>query len=278
MKLKQHIKGIVGRLLGILFPQKRALVERYATIPWHYKPGFSRTEQWIRHGLFYSISGSGSNAQLSDIHQNFWKQQQGSEYYQNTKNRFQETFIPHFSTFVDELDKHLENTEIVNICEIGTGDGQLLAYLAQRWPDKHLIGIDLSSDQIALNQQNYQQENLSFAAGDAFELIANQEPKATLYITGLGVLEYFPYDKLIGLLSTISSKHSSNMLFLTEPVYGDVDMSQDFDSYVYGNEQSFTHAYPKLLEREGWSLLLNDGVSALDHYFWVGIAELKQAS
>jgi len=206
------------------------------------------------------------------LHQHFWKNQLATEYYANTKNRFQETFVPHFSKYLDSLDHLIINKNIKTICEIGTGDGQLLSHLAHRWPTMECIGLDLSSDQIELNKQTYQNQNIQFYSTDAFDWVNAQEPRATLYITGLGVLEYFEYNKLIEILKTIKDKSTCNILCLTEPVYGNIDMEHDFESFSSGSEQSFTHAYPKILEREGWDVITNDVVLAIEHRFWVGIA------
>ena len=272
-KLKFHTKGVMGIILGFIFPSKRKLVERYATIPWHYKPGFGKLEQIIRAGLFYSKTATNNKKnQLMDLHQHFWKNQLATEYYANTKSRFQETFIPHFAKYLDNLDLLIINKNIQTVCEIGTGDGQLLSHLASKWPTIECIGLDLSSDQIELNKQTYKHRNIQFYSADAVDWINTQEPKATLYITGLGVLEYFEYKKLIEILGTIRDKFIGNMIFLTEPVYENVNMDQDFESFSAGSEQSFTHAYPKILEREGWDVINNDVVLAIEHRFWVGIA------
>jgi 2-polyprenyl-3-methyl-5-hydroxy-6-metoxy-1,4-benzoquinol methylase len=271
--LKFHIKGLMGIILGLIFPNKLKLVERYATIPWLYKPGFRKLELIIRAGLFYSkAANANKHNKLMDLHQHFWKNQLATEYYANTKSRFQETFIPHFSKYLDILDLLTINKNIQAICEIGTGDGQLLSHLASRWPTIECIGLDLSRDQIELNKHTYKKQNIEFYSGDAIDWINAQEPKATLYITGLGVLEYFEYIKLIALFRTIRDKPVGNMMLLTEPVYDNVNMDKDFESFSAGSEQSFTHAYPKILEREGWNIINNDVVLAVEHRFWVGIA------
>jgi SAM-dependent methyltransferase len=275
-KLKFHTKGILGIILGIIFPRKRQLVERYATIPWHYKPGFGKLEQIIRAGLFYSkTTTNNSQYKLMGLHQHFWENQLATEYYANTKSRFQETFIPHFSKYLDTLDPLIINKNIQTVCEIGTGDGQLLSHLASRWPTLECIGLDLSHDQIELNKQTYKNKNIQFYSGDAADWINSQEPKATLYITGLGVLEYFEYKKLLEILRTIRTKHLDNILFLTEPVYGNVNMGQDFESFSSGSEKSFTHAYPKILGQEGWHVINDDVVATIENRFWVGIATNK---
>jgi hypothetical protein len=272
-KLKFHTKGIVGIILGLIFPSKRKLVKQYATIPWHYKPGFGKLEQIIRAGLFYSKASTiNKQNELMDLHQHFWKNQLANEYYANTKSRYQETFVPHFSKYLESLDLLITTKNIQAVCEIGTGDGQLLSHLASRWPTTKCIGLDLSSDQIELNKQTYKNQNIEFYSGDAIDWINTQEPKATLYITGLGVLEYFEYKKLIELFITIRDKPVSNMMFLTEPVYENVNMDEDFESFSAGSEQSFTHAYPKILKREGWNVINNDVVLAIENRFWVGIA------
>ncbi|MFT6990058.1 MAG: hypothetical protein ACJASL_002036 [Paraglaciecola sp.] len=272
-KFKLHIKGIMGITLGVIFPSKRKLVKQYATIPWHYKPGFGKLEHIIRAGLFYSKASTiNKQNELMDLHQHFWKNQLATEYYANTKSRYQETFVPHFSKYLEILDLLITTKNIQVVCEIGTGDGQLLSHLASRWPITKCIGLDLSSDQIDLNKQTYKNQNIEFYSGDAIDWINTQEPKATLYITGLGVLEYFEYKKLIEILGTIRDKSVGNMIFLTEPVCGSANMDQDFESFSAGLEQSFTHAYPKILEKEGWDIFNNDVVLAIEHRFWVGIA------
>lgn len=272
-KLKFHIKGVLGIILGIIFPSKRKLVEQYATIPWHYKPGFGKLEAIIRAGLFYpKVSTIKNQHKLMNLHQHFWKNQLATEYYSNTKSRFQETFMPHFSKYLDSLDVLITNNKTQTICEIGTGDGQLLSHLASRWPTIECIGLDLSRDQIELNKQTYKNQNIQFYSGDAMDWISTQEPIATLYITGLGVLEYFEYKKLLELFRTIREKPVGNIMFLTEPVYKNVNMNEDFESFYAGYERSFTHAYPKILEKEGWKLITSDVVLAIENRFWVGIA------
>jgi len=272
-QLKHHIKGISGVILGKLFPNRRKLVERYATIPWHYKPGFGKLELLIRAGLLYAKSNSSSEQNgLMDLHKHFWKNQLAGEYYSNTKNRFNEIFIPYFSIYLRKLDQLIQTNNIESVVEIGTGDGQLLAHLAQRWPSTACIGLDLSYDQIEHNKNIYRQKNIEFHSGDAIDWIKNQTAQTTLYITGLGVLEYFEYTKLSEILNSIKNKHTGNMLFLTEPVYNNINMDAEFDSFSGGYEHSFTHAYPKILERGGWKIIENDLVEALDNRFWVGIA------
>lgn len=277
MKLKSrirfHVKGFVGITLGLFAPGRRKVVERYATIPGHYKKGFTRLDQIIRAGLFYrnNVFFQEKN-KVEDLHKNFWKKQDSNEYYENTKNRFKDTFLPKFSVFLDALDGMIVDKELQAVCEIGTGDGQLLNYLSKRWPSVDCVGLDLSESQIRNNKKNYKNPNITFHAIDAIHWIGFQESRPTIYMTGLGVFEYFDYESLLKTLDSIKCKHTDNVLFLTEPVYNGANMDEDFVSFSGGREYSFTHAYPKILEREGWQLIVNEFVSAIEHRFWVGIA------
>ena len=56
------------------------------------------------------------------------------------------------------------------ILDVGCGDGQVTALLAQAVPRGHVVGCDSSSDMIAHARQQHRQGNLEFAPADARDL------------------------------------------------------------------------------------------------------------
>ncbi len=275
-----HLKGCLGLGLAKCLPGRCRTVEKYATIPSHYKQGFNAVDRLIRQGLFYQRylmkDPQARDQELSDLHKQFWSNQSSEEYYASTQTRFAKVFVPHFSHYLDQLEPLLQKAGVETICEIGVGDGQLLQALSQRWPGKRCVGIDLSVDQIEKNKEKFAAEPLEFYAGDAGEWIAEQADSGVLFVTGLGVLEYFTRDALDQLLASISSA-PGNVLFFTEPVDDAAQMGTGFDSYPAGREHSFSHDYPALLERAGWRLTVSQPRLVSGYRYWVVIAATEVA-
>lgn len=273
--IRFHLKGCLGLTLAKCLPGRRHVVEKYATIPSHYKQGFGAVDRLIRQGLFYQKylmkDPQARDQQLSELHKQFWSNQSSEEYYASTQTRFAKVFVPHFSHYLDQLEPLLQKAEVETVCEIGVGDGQLLQLLSQRWPDKRCVGIDLSTDQIEKNKENFAGESLEFYAGDAGDWIAEQAGSGVLFVTGLGVLEYFTRDALDRLLANISAG-SRNVLFFTEPVDDAAQMGTGFESFPAGREHSFSHDYPALLERAGWRLSVSEHQPVSGYRYWVVIA------
>lgn len=270
-----YLKGCIGLVLACCLPARRRTVEKYATIPAHYKQGFGGVDRLIRQGLFFQKylmkDPRARDQKLADLHAKFWSNQSSEEYYASTQTRFAKVFVPHFSHYLHQLDPLLQKAGVETICEIGVGDAQLLEMLSQRWPGKRCIGLDLSTDQIEKNKLKYEKSALEFHAGDASAWIGAHLGSRVLFVTGLGVLEYFTRDALGHLLARISAG-SANVLFITEPVDDAAKMGTGFDSYPAGREHSFSHDYPALLEQAGWQLCLSEENPVSGYRYWVLIA------
>jgi len=67
------------------------------------------------------------------------------------------------------LEQHIKKQETV--IEIGTGNGDVVAYLADKYPDTKFIGIDFS---VKNAMEKHQKKNLSFISGYALDLLAKR--------------------------------------------------------------------------------------------------------
>lgn len=261
-------KIMAGSLLMAALPGRRQRMQRVATIPWHDKQQPDAIDRLIRGAILWWRSRDDSGEQLAALHQDFWREQSAEEYYAGTHNRFEKVFMPHFDHYLDQLATLALKRDSHCLIEIGCGEGQLLRHMQQRVPLQRHVGIDLSEDQIARNQQERASDGPEYFAGDASEWINANAPANAVYVTGLGVLEYFTEAKLNQLLGGISQQRSPACALFIEPVDPNADFDNFDSSYPAGEEHSFTHNYAKRLEQNGWSLELCEEVK-LDTYRWL---------
>lgn len=267
-KLVTGSKISVGTLLMALLPQRRQRMEKLATIPWHSDSPPDAIDRLIRTSLFWWRSRDASGEQLADLHQQFWREQSASDYYAGTEARFEKVFLPHFDHLLDLVKTEMENRNLKNVVEIGCGDGQLLRHIQQRIPAERFIGLDLSEDQIKENIKRDAELALEYYSGDASQWIKTDSPSSSLYVTGLGVLEYFTQTQLETLLQSISSESSPACALFIEPIDTNADLLEFDSSYSAGEEHSFTHNYPSRLREAGWSIEHSEEVS-LPPYRWL---------
>lgn len=271
-KLVTVSKISAGTLLMAFLPQRRQRMEKLATIPWHGDNPPDAIDRLIRSSLFWWRSRDASGKQLADLHQQFWREQSASEYYAGTETRFEKVFLPHFDHFLDLAATEMKKRNLTNLIEIGCGDGQLLRHMQRRIPAERFIGLDLSHDQIKENIKRDAELVLEYHSGDASQWIKSESPSKSLYVTGLGVLEYFTQTQLEALLQSIASESSPACAMIIEPIDVNADL-KDFDtSYSAGEEHSFTHNYPKRFHQAGWSMVHSEEVSLPPYRWFVAIA------
>lgn len=265
-------KVLLGLALGAALPARRARMERLATIPWHDQTPPDAVDRLIRAGLFWRGKRDASGGTLARMHQDFWTHQAANEYYTGTQSRFEKVFLPHFDHYLDALAEPLREAGIETLVEIGCGDGQLLRHTRERLPLERAVGLDLSHDQIRLNLADNRDAGVDYHSGDAAAWIAEHAGSHTLYMTGLGVLEYFTQAQLGALLHDIAGRRAPAMALLIEPIDADADLDAFDVSYVAGEEHSFTHNYPLRLREAGWQVELCDEQRVGDYRWLVVLA------
>jgi len=177
----------------------------------------------------------------------------------------------------------MASTEMVthslqNIVEIGCGDGQLLRHMKQRVSARRYIGIDLSQDQINANMERDAELGLEYHSGDAALWITSESPSYSLYVTGLGVFEYFTQSQLDALFKSIASNASPACALIIEPIDAMADLTEFEESYVAGEEHSFTHHYPKRFLESGWTIRHTEEVILPPYRWFVAIAVIAEKS
>jgi hypothetical protein len=253
------IKYAMGWVLATLLPQQAEAVRNRFTVPsdWDSPQSSRMTDRFLRFyiGAQAKAAEQSSPGQLEKIHQNFWSQT--ASYFTDMGDRTENIYIPMYQDIVASLTPRLVDYQIQTVCEFGTGDGQWLNYLSQQWGMiQRFIGIDLSANQVAINQQRY--PHLEFVTSDLVSWTeANAEP-STLYHTNSGVLEYLSEDSVKHLLSRLKDRARNSILFLIEPIYGDYDIHREITSQIIGYEHSYTHNYVHLLEAAGIEVISHE--------------------
>ena len=74
------------------------------------------------------------------------------------------------SIALSDISQEIESSSKIIVAEIGTGDGELIAFLASRFPTASFVGIDLN---VSYARRTYAADNLQFIEGYAAELFEN---------------------------------------------------------------------------------------------------------
>ena len=253
--LKEEIKNGIGNLLIDLLPERAArLAERGMTIA--DRRTFTKVDYLLRNALLRKAEKNQNFEVLAKFHHNYWTNQ-GSSFFSQKENGFADFFHSECTFLFDALEIQLAQTspQFKTLVEIGTGDGQVLNYLSSKFPAiNHLIGIDLSTEQIAINSKQFEKNTkLEFIASDGFDWVKANGQKFTVFVTSGGVLEYFTQLRLQEFLTEVKS--IGKVIFVAiEPKGRDHDFIKHPNSQPYGHERSFSHNYQKMFKDAGFEI------------------------
>ena len=278
--LSKQVKFVVGSLLGKVLPEKR---KEIATSP--FANDSSILDRFIRNGIYATAFKQNNHEQLRKYFSQYWGQDVDS-FHQSWADRFQRMFLDQDVYVVNELAKSIESDPSDNkfrhLYEIGCGDGQVIKYLHERFPEfASFTGIDLGAEQIRKNLEANQIDSIAFENADANDWVpANAKPNSVILTNG-GVLEYFLQSELEELFSFAAENLTPVAVCIIESVGTDHDLTKEFDSLVYGRELAFSHNYPQLLRAAGFSIVAcseRAGESIDGGGRWIRILAVKECS
>lgn len=249
---------LLGNILIFLRPSKaKELSENRITLVHKNKKYLSMQERLMRYALVKRLDKIKDHDTIAEQNRKFWEDNSAVELFNETEDTFQSDFLPHCTFIFEKLKTELANQpeSFKTIVEIGTGNGDVLNYLSEQFPEvEKLIGIDLSQHQIDLNSERFKtNKKLEFVAADAYDWVNNHGKGNAIYVSSRGVLEYFLEERLQELLTNI--KRLGPIFFVAiEPNGADHDFETQPNTQLYGDEPSFSHNYPLLFENAGFSL------------------------
>jgi hypothetical protein len=260
-KITSILYGIarnLGNVLVFLRPRKaRQLSENRITLVHRNKQNLSIQERLMRYALVNKLEKINDHTTIAELNRNFWINKNATKLFLETENKFEDEFLPNcsfmFELLKKELSNHSENFD--TLVEIGTGNGDVLNYLFSEFPQiNRFIGIDLSADQIEINNKKFHTNSkLEFVTADACDWVKEHGRSNSIFVSSDGVLEYFLENDLQEFLNEISRLDKSIFIAM-EPNGADHNFETQPDTQLYGNEPSFSHNYPKLFKNAGFSL------------------------
>lgn len=253
--MRNKLKELLGNILIVVLPKKTAKLTKKG-ISFNVKNEFSLIDRLMRNALLKNAEKKEDFNKLAEYHENFWKET-GRKYFSNKENVLEDFFLPNGSLVFERLQNILNNQSqnFSTMVEIGTGDGVVLNYLKDKFPQvEKFVGIDMSKEQISVNKKNFEQiDKLEFVASEGFDWIKENGSGATIFFTSGGVLEYFTEQRLQELFHYLNTLDP--VIFIAiEPIGLNDDFSINPNSRPYGHERSFSHDYARLFKNAGFSL------------------------
>lgn len=246
----------IGRFLVLLRPKKanRLGIEGMTVLMGHNR--LSISERLMRRYILHKVQKRGKFDTLAEFHQNYWTHK-GVDFFEENENRMISVHFPFCEFMFDLLKERLSQvtSDYHTLVEIGTGDGFILNHLSSQITSlNRFVGIDLNEKQTALNRKKYSSNpKLEFVASDAFEWVEKDGRAGMVFLTFMGVLEYFTQERLEDFFDRLSSL--GKVVFVAiEPNGDNHDFSINPNSLVYGTESSFSHNYVKLFEAAGFQI------------------------
>lgn len=191
---------------------------------------------------------------LAYLHQQMWAGDTITTYHANVEDRFARWFLPHQAVVIDALVSDLSRQTagaLHTLCEIGTGTGITLDWLAKRL-GKHgitrSIGLDLSPAQVATNRTRF--PGLVFIHADATHWIPTNAGSGWVFFCCGGVLEYFTRQNLVALMAA-TARWSPVRWVVVEPVDHAHAVESDAQSHIAGFERTWSHPYPLVFAEAG---------------------------
>ncbi len=252
------ITSTLGNALVALRPEKaRQLSENRIALVHRNKNNLSLSERLMRAALMKKLEKIQDYDTIAEQNREFWIKHNATELFSELEDTFKTDFLPHCTFIFQLLKKELSNApkEFPTLVEIGTGNGDVLDYLSSEFPEiERFIGIDLSRDQIELNNVKFNHNNkLEFVAADAYDWVKEHGQGNTIFVTSRGVLEYFLEPRLQELFNDIN-RLGKTIFIAIEPNGADHDFETNPNSQLYGHEPSFSHNYPKLFKNAGFEI------------------------
>jgi len=198
---------------------------------------------------------SGRMSELNHFHKQFWKAPEIVALHAEIEKSFEYWLTGPNAKLIEEIERAIRVYPISTVCEIGSGNGRALQYLAELlYGPERFIGIDLSDAQTEINRARYAGSQLEFVCAEATAWITQNADPGWFYFSYGGVLEYLTQPQLESLLGWIKNQATPATFAIAETVGIGHDFEKNPDSQPYGYELSFSHNYRQLFQQAGYAL------------------------
>ena len=137
------------------------------------------------------------------------------------------------------------------ICEIGTANGDIISYVAEKYPENNFLGVDFSVKTAEFKHHNT--KNLEFIKGYPLELIEENKLKFDLAFFSSTLLVFNPKE-LSRYLKAMKSVGCTDIV-INEPFWSFYEMDAQKGEYSKHLEQAvWFHNYTGYLEKAGYKV------------------------
>ena len=195
----------------------------------------------------YSLLGNNVSKDFSSVSESYKKLKLsfGKDISKNVEDQQKGLIIP-------IIKKVIENNEISNIIEIGTGNGDLIANLSNSYANKNFIGIDFLTDAA---KENHKLKNLSFTSSYALDYLSNGSIKKIDLIFACSTFLFFTPKEIEKYFQVLQSK--TKFIIISDPTWHSV-YRQQFKINSYHLEGGlWFHNYKYLAEKYNFEILEN---------------------
>jgi hypothetical protein len=191
-----------------------------------------------------------------------WGGTAGVRWHEARRRRHEENpqFLDHYlntrGRMLEQIDWLLDGFPVFrNVCEIGTGNGLMIEYLAGRFARlEHFHAIDLSAEQIANNQAIFAKSRVEYLHVEASEYVRRLCRPGTLFVT-CGVFECMTRSEVEELFELAGRSVDPVAFAICDAVDVDFDAEIERESRPRGN-LLYSHSYRFLLEKHGYNTCL----------------------
>jgi len=257
------LKLIVGRAAEAAFPRLGREIDEGRN-----NARAARLKRAIVYARLRRAQALGDAAAVEAALSAFWKGAAGDRFFsRHAEDRFN-MFRDHHADVVEALAATLEASDgrFSRLVEIGSGEGAVLAYCAERLPGiTQAIGLDINAAVVADAAARHPPGGkLSFVNTDARDWLAANPQAGTVLLSNGGVLEYFSQDAFDRLLQALAAAPPAAIV-LVEPVAPGHDLDSQMESFTFGRENSFSHNHRHRLEQAGFEVVFEEPKPIWEH-------------
>ena len=253
LPLNRRAKAVAGNLLRVLRPRLAAQVDERP-----FDPDWDPVARLIRNAHLYNAVHRRDHETLRRYFTHYWASSSADEFFDGYAYRFEELFLRHHAGIADRIAAALPlfHGQRARLVEVGSGDGRVLAWLAERLKGvSEFHGVDLNAAQIARCRETHPtSDRLIFHEGHLLEWLRAHPAPNTILVTNGGVFEYLLEDELRSLFVELRLLCSPCLVAITETIATDHDLATETASLPYGHELAFSHNYPALLREAGFEI------------------------
>jgi Methyltransferase domain len=188
----------------------------------------------------------------------FWGSTAGFRWHEARRRRyqdrqlFQDEYLESRGRMLEQIQWLLDHFPFIdNLCEIGTGNGLMVDYLASRFSGvDRCLGIDLNAGQIAENKTAYPNSRVEFLHLEATEYIVHHSRPGTLFVA-CGTFECFTQVELEEFLALARNTLDPVAIATCDAIDVDFDSKIERQSRPRGN-LLYNHNYRYLFEKHGF--------------------------